>query len=174
MSFWTWIIGIGVALVVGYTIGRRRALRSVARGPGGTILPSPSVRWLREAYGALGVWTLGRGESALPEAALDTGLAAAEAELVEGRLKQATVGVVGAVERLERGVLIVERLGDRLAAMLLPTGTGSAGVAGEKLDRVRNDLQALLDRVKSERNERLDHRDDGRVGRHRLQRGDHA
>jgi len=72
-------------------------------------------------------------------------LAAAEAELVEGRLKQATVGVVGAVERLERGVLIVERLGDRLAAMLLPTGTGSAGVAGEKLDRVRNDLQALLE-----------------------------
>ncbi len=145
MSLWTWSIGIGAGLAAGYVLGRRRSLRAAARGAGGTILPSPSVRWLREAYGALGVWTLGVGEAAVPEAALDAGVAAAEAELVEGRLKRATVGVVGAVERLERGVLIVERLGDRLAAMLLPTGTGSAGVAGEKLDRVRKDLQALLE-----------------------------
>jgi diguanylate cyclase (GGDEF)-like protein len=145
VSLWAWILGAGAGLAGGYTLGRRRGRRPAARGLGGTILPSPSVRWLREAYGALGVWTMGRGESALPEAALDTGLAAAEAELVEARLKQATVGVVGAVERLERGVLVVERLGDRMAAMLLPPSGGASGVAGEKLDRVRRDLQALLE-----------------------------
>jgi diguanylate cyclase (GGDEF)-like protein len=145
MSLWPWVIGTGAGLAGGYTLGRRGGLRREGRRLGGTILPSPSVRWLRESYGALGVWTLGRGESTLPEAALDSGLAAAEAELVESRLKQSTVGVVGAVERLERGVLIVERLGDRLAAMLLPPINGSAGVAGEKLDRVRSDLQALLE-----------------------------
>lgn len=144
MSLWPWLIGAGGGFLAGYA-WRSRGRRPEVRGPGATILPAPSVRWLREAYGALGVWTLGRGESALPEAALDTGLSAAEAELVEGRLRQATIGVVGAVERLERGVLVVERLGDRLAAMLLPTGNASAGVAGEKLDRIRNDLQALLE-----------------------------
>ncbi|MEP6744438.1 MAG: hypothetical protein ABJB33_03000, partial [Gemmatimonadota bacterium] len=144
MNIWPWVIGAGAGFTAGY-VARTRGQRLGARGAGGTILPSPSVRWLREAYGALGVWTLGRGENTLPEAAVDTGLSQAEAELVEGRLRQATVGVVGAVERLERGVLIVERLGDRLAAMLIPTGNATAGVSGEKLDRIRNDLQALLE-----------------------------
>lgn len=145
MSLWNWIFAIAPSLAAGYVLGRGRSLRLAARGSRGAILPGPSVRWLREAYGALGVWTLGLGDSSLPEAALDTGLAAAEAELVEGRLKQATVGVVGAVERLERGVLIVERLGDRLAAMLLPPSGGPSGVTGEMLDRVKKDLQALLE-----------------------------
>jgi diguanylate cyclase (GGDEF)-like protein len=145
VSFWPWLIGTGAGFAGGWMVRARRGSGPETRGPGGTILPAPSVRWLREAYGALGVWTLGRGESALPEAAVDTGLARAEAEMVEGRLKQATVGVVGAVERLERGVLIVERLGERLAAMLLAPANGTSGVSAEKLDRIRSDLQALLE-----------------------------
>lgn len=144
MSLWPWLVGAGTGFGAGYLV-RARGQRAEARGPGGAILPAPSVRWLREAYGALGVWTLGRAESALPEAAIDTGLSAAEAEMVEGRLKQAVVGVVGAVERLERGVLIIERLGERLAAMLLPPSGGASGVSADKLDRVRSDLQALLE-----------------------------
>ena len=145
MSIGSWLFGAAVGGAAGYAVARFGGRTADGRGPGGNILPSPSVRWLREAYGALGVWTLGRGESALPEAAVDTGLSAAEAELVEGRLKQAVVGVVGAVERLDRGVLIIERLHERLAAMLLPPVGGASGVSAEKLDRVRSDLQALLE-----------------------------
>ena len=145
MNFGTLLVGAVAGAAGGYAFARFRGIGPAGRGPGGTILPAPSVRWLREAYGALGVWTVGRGESALPEAAIDTGLSAAEAELVEGRLKQAVVGVVGAVERLERGVLIIERLGERMAAMLLPPSGGTAGLSGDKLDRVRADLQALLE-----------------------------
>ncbi len=145
MSIWGWLAGGAAGFAAGWVTRGWGGFGASAAGHRSTILPAPSVRWLREAYGALGVWTLGLGESALPEAAVDTGLSRAEAEMVEGRLKQATVGVVGAVERLERGVLIVERLGDRLAAMLLAPGEGGAGVASEKLDRIRTDLQALLE-----------------------------
>lgn len=83
MSAWGIIAAAATGAVLGYGLARFRGPRPEARGLGGTILPAPSVRWLREAYGALGVWTLGRGDSALPEAAVDTGLSAAEAEMVD-------------------------------------------------------------------------------------------
>ena len=109
-----------------------------------TMLPAPSVRWIRDAYGALGVWTLGRGDSAIPESAFADALTTHDAEVVEGRLKQGAVGTAGVVERLEGGILVVERLGERLAAMLLPLN-GAGGVAGERLDLIRGDLMALLE-----------------------------
>jgi diguanylate cyclase (GGDEF)-like protein len=108
------------------------------------MLPAPSVRWLREAYDALGVWTLGRGESSIPESSYSDALSSHDAETIEGRIKQSAVGAAGTVERLEGGILIVERLGERLAAMLVPLA-GAGGVAGERLDRIRGDLQALLE-----------------------------
>ncbi|HEX7917871.1 MAG TPA: hypothetical protein VF454_00635, partial [Gemmatimonadales bacterium] len=69
MSIGSWLFGAVVGGGAGYALARFRGQGAEGRGPGGSILPAPSVRWLREAYGALGVWTLGRGESALPEAA---------------------------------------------------------------------------------------------------------
>lgn len=108
------------------------------------MLPAPSVRWLREAYGALGVWTLGRGESSIPESSYSDGLSSRDAETIEGRIKLSEVGAAGTVERLEGGILIVERLGERLAAMLVPLA-GAGGVPGERLDRIRGDLQSLLE-----------------------------
>jgi diguanylate cyclase (GGDEF)-like protein len=76
---------------------------------------------------------------------VDPSLSRADAELIEGRLQSGSVGAAGAVERLERGVLIVEELGERIAAMLLPFSSTTAGVAADRLDRVRSDLRALLE-----------------------------
>ena len=111
----------------------------------GASRPAPSVRWLREAYGALGVWTLGRGETALPESSLADALTARDAEMIQARIKLSAGGVGGSVERLENGILVIERLGDRLAALVLPTGGTTGGVAGDRLDRIRGDLQSLLE-----------------------------
>lgn len=139
MSLWPWLVGTAGGFAAGWMFRRREGGAVSVLGRKGTVLPGPAVRWLREAHGALGVWTLGPGESVLPEAAVEAGLGAAEAELVEGRLRQAAAGAVGAVERLERGTVIIERLGDRIAAILLPPGPVT------RIDQIRADLQALLE-----------------------------
>ena len=144
MSIWPWALGLGAGFAGGWFVRGRSGGVSPALAGGRTMLPAPSVRWIRDAYSALGVWTLGRGDSAIPESALGDQLTRHDAEVVEGRLKQSAVGPAGAVERLEVGILVIERLGERLAAMLLPTD-GTSGLAGERLDRIRGDLMALLE-----------------------------
>jgi diguanylate cyclase (GGDEF)-like protein len=141
----SWIVGALVGGVAGWLLRGKGLPWGGRNGNSSLILPAPSVRWLREAYSALGVWTLGRGESALPESAVDAGLSRADAELIEGRLQSGSVGAAGAVERLDRGILVVEELGERIAAMLLPFGASNAGVAADRLDRVRTDLRTLLE-----------------------------
>ncbi|HET7040739.1 MAG TPA: diguanylate cyclase, partial [Gemmatimonadales bacterium] len=144
MSLWPWLVGLGAGFAGGWWVrGRSGGVAPVFSG-GRSMLPAPSVRWIREAYGALGVWTIGRGDSAIPESSVADGLPRPDAEVIAGRLRQAAVGPAGAVERLEAGILVVERLGERLAAILLPTD-GGAGIAGERLDRLRGDLVALLE-----------------------------
>ena len=144
MSLWPWLVGVGAGFAGGWWVRGRGGSAAAIGGGGGTMLPAPSVRWIRDAYGALGVWTIGRGDSAIPESAFADALTKHDAEVVEGRLKQGAVGAAGVVERLENGILVVERLGERLAAMLLPLN-GAGGVAGERLDRIRGDLMALLE-----------------------------
>lgn len=145
MSLWPWIVGLGAGFAGGWMIRGRKDGEGHFGGTGGSVHPAPSVRWLREAYGALGVWTLGRGDSALPESSLADALSSRDAEVIEGRVKQSAIGAAGSVERLEGGVLVLERLGTRLAAMLLPLNGATGGIAGERLDRIRGDLQALLE-----------------------------
>ena len=139
MSLWPWLIGTAGGFAAGMMFRRRGGGAASLFGRKGTVLPGPAVRWLREAHAARGVWTMGPGDAALPEAAVDPTLGAAEREMVEGRLKQAAAGATGAVERLERGTLIIEKQGDRIAAILLPPGRG------ERLEQIRVDLRALLE-----------------------------
>jgi diguanylate cyclase (GGDEF)-like protein len=103
------------------------------------------MRWLAEAHGALGLWTSVDGDHPPAEPVLDPALLPADAELVAARIDRARTLPGGTVERLERGVLVIERSGEHLGAMLLPTRPGSAGLPGDRLDRVRADLQALLE-----------------------------
>lgn len=145
MSLWPWIIGLGAGFAGGWMIRGRKDGEGHFGGAGASVHPAPSVRWLREAYGALGVWTLGRGETALPESSLADALTARDAEMIQARIKLSAGGVGGSVERLENGILVIERLGDRLAALVLPTGGTTGGVAGDRLDRIRGDLQSLLE-----------------------------
>ncbi|HEX6864752.1 MAG TPA: hypothetical protein VF414_18115, partial [Thermoanaerobaculia bacterium] len=98
----SWIVGALIGGVAGWLLRGKGLPWGGRNGNSSLILPAPSVRWLREAYSALGVWTLGRGESALPESAVDAGLSRADAELIEGRLRSGSVGAAGAVERLDR------------------------------------------------------------------------
>jgi diguanylate cyclase (GGDEF)-like protein len=139
VSLWPWLIGTAGGFAAGVWFRRRGGGAGVVFGRKGTVLPGSAVRWLREAHGARGVWTMGPGEMVLPESALDPTLGAAEAEMVEGRLRQAAAGASGAVEQVERGTLIIERLGDRFAAILLPPGQG------ERLEQIRADLTTLLE-----------------------------
>ena len=144
MSVWPWLVGLGAGFGGGWWVRGRSGGVSALSASGRAMLPAPSVRWIREAYGALGVWTIGRGDSAIPESVFADELTRRDAEVVEGRLKQGAVGTAGVVERLDGGILVVERLGERLAAMLLPTA-GPGGILGERLDRIRGDLMALLE-----------------------------
>lgn len=144
MTLWPWIVGMAVGGAGGWWVRGRSGGGGMGHPGGRTMLPAPSVRWIRDAYGALGVWTIGRGDSAIPESALSNELSQRDAEVVEGRIKQGVVGTAGVVERLDGGILIVERLGERLAAMLLPVN-GPGGIQGERLDLIRGDLMALLE-----------------------------
>ena len=141
MSLWPWLVGTAGGFAAGWMARRRSGGAVGISGRKGTVLPGPAVRWLREAHGALGVWAVGDQEAVLPEAALDPELSHAEAERIQAKLKLFTPGSSAGVERGEATVLVTELLGERVAAMLLE----SSWATPERIDRAREDLQALLE-----------------------------
>ena len=139
-----WVIA---ALVFGFGAGwvvARSRRTGAAAGGVRPVLPSPAVRWLREAYGGLGVWAVSRGDDAeevLPERVVDDRrLSREQEEMVLGRMRLAARGGSAIIERLEAGVLVADVAGARVAGVLLPAAT-----TAERLDLCRVDLRHLLE-----------------------------
>ena len=138
-----WLVpALGAGFAAARWLGRRGT--SGARRPSGAVLPSPAVRWLREAQQALGVWAVARDaalEDAIPERSVDDGrLGSRDEEVVLGRLRLAASGNGPTVERLECGVLLADVLGPRVAGLLF-----APGVAPERIDSAREDLRTFLE-----------------------------
>ena len=53
MSIWSWLLGVVMGGAAAWYVLGRGLLGGGATPGGKSMLPSPSVRWLREAYGAL-------------------------------------------------------------------------------------------------------------------------
>lgn len=141
MSWLFVLLGVAVGAAGGWWIGRR------SRGPQGRgrpLVAGSTIRWLREAHRAAGVWALARGdidgEEVLPERSTADGLSPEDEGVVVGRLRVAAAGPGGIVERLDAGMLVADVLGPRVAGILLPAGTAAA-----HLDQVRDDLRSLLE-----------------------------
>ena len=141
MSWLPVLFAFPVGGAVGWWVARRGGVATPARR---ALVPTPAVRWLREAHQGLGVWAFGRDgedEEVLPERSVDSvRVRSIDEEVVLGRLRLAASGAGPIVERLECGVLVADVLGPRVAGLLLPAGGGA-----ERLDRVREDLRNLLE-----------------------------
>lgn len=141
MSWLPVFVGFLAGAAAGWWLARGRP--GVAP-PRRALVPTPAIRWLREAHQALGAWALGRAEDeeeVLPERSVDgAGIRDADEEVVLGRLRLAASGTGPIVERLESGVLVADVLGPRVAGLLLPLDGTT-----DRLDRVRDDLRSLLE-----------------------------
>jgi diguanylate cyclase (GGDEF)-like protein len=138
------ILGAGV---LGWFLGRRKAVSAVRAGVAPHLLPDPALEWLRRAHRALGVWIteLDPGEEG-PRAERiiePERLSIAQIVAVDRRLERARDQEQSGAERMQGGMLVFHAHGGAAAGLLLPEQFDA-----QLLDGVEDDLRRLLDGVR--------------------------
>ena len=138
------IVGAGV---LGWFLGRRKAVSALRPGVAPHLLPDPALEWLRRAHRALGVWIteLDPGEEG-PRAERiiqPERLSIAQIVAVDRRLERARDQEQSGAERMEGGMLVFHAHGGAAAGLLLPEQFDA-----QLLDGVEDDLRRLLDGVR--------------------------
>lgn len=144
------VVGV-IAFGAGWLLATRRALRVAQRAVGTTagphLLPEPALKWLRAAYGALGVWLteldIEEGSPSTERVIDAERLPVSQVMAVDRRLERARDQEQNGVEQMEGGTLVFRAHGGFAVGLLLAEGAdaGRLGEAAADLDRLLEGLR---------------------------------